>query len=151
MLAVCQTFEPAGLFARDLAECLALQLAARDRLDPAMRALLANLELLARRDFQALKRICGVDEDDLLDMMAEIRALDPRPGMAFSGGTSRQRSSPMSRCGRPADGSWTVELNAETLPRVLVDQVYFAKVVGRTPRTRPKRTFWPNACRTPTG
>ncbi|TIP34378.1 MAG: RNA polymerase sigma-54 factor, partial [Mesorhizobium sp.] len=87
-LAVCQTFEPAGLFARDLAECLSLQLAARDRLDPAMKALVANLELLARRDFQTLKRICGVDEEDLLDMLAEIRALDPRPGTAFSGGAS---------------------------------------------------------------
>ncbi|TIT43354.1 MAG: RNA polymerase sigma-54 factor, partial [Mesorhizobium sp.] len=87
-LAVCQTFEPAGIFARDLAECLSLQLAVRDRLDPAMKALIANLELLARRDFQTLKRICGVDEEDLLDMLAEIRALDPRPGMAFSGGAS---------------------------------------------------------------
>ncbi|TGV99773.1 RNA polymerase sigma-54 factor, partial [Mesorhizobium sp. M2D.F.Ca.ET.145.01.1.1] len=88
VLAVCQTFEPAGLFARDLAECLSLQLAVRDRLDPAMKALVANLELLARRDFQTLKRVCGVDEEDLLDMLAEIRALDPRPGMAFSGGAS---------------------------------------------------------------
>ena len=84
MLAVCQTFDPAGMFARDLAECLALQLKARDRFDPAIAALVANLDLLARRDFVALRRICGVDEEDLVDMVAEIRALDPRPGMAFS-------------------------------------------------------------------
>ena len=91
----------AGLFARDLAECLALQLRARDRLDPAMAALLDNLELLARRDFQSLKRICGVDEEDLLDMLAEIRTLDPKPGTGFEA-ARRKRSCPMSSCGRAA-------------------------------------------------
>lgn len=127
VLAVCQAFEPAGIFARDLAECLSLQLAVRDRLDPAMKALIANLELLARRDFQTLKRICGVDEEDLLDMLAEIRALDPRPGMAFSGGTSDAIIADV-EVRAANDGSWVVELNAETLPRVLVDHIYFAQV-----------------------
>lgn len=126
-LAVCQTFEPAGIFARDLAECLSLQLAVRDRLDPAMEALIANLELLARRDFQTLKRICGVDEEDLLDMLAEIRALDPRPGMAFSGGVSDAIVADV-EVRAANDGSWVIELNAETLPRVLVDHIYFAQV-----------------------
>ncbi|RWO91082.1 RNA polymerase factor sigma-54 [Mesorhizobium sp.] len=126
-LAVCQTFEPTGLFARDLAECLSLQLAVRDRLDPAMKALIANLELLARRDFQTLKRICGVDEEDLLDMLAEIRALDPRPGMAFSGGASDAIIADV-EVRAANDGSWVIELNPETLPRVLVDHIYFARV-----------------------
>ncbi|HEY4192305.1 MAG TPA: RNA polymerase factor sigma-54 [Mesorhizobium sp.] len=126
-LAVCQGFDPAGIFARDLSECLALQLAVRDRLDPAMKALLANLDLLAKRDFQALKRLCGVDEEDILDMLAEIRLLDPRPGMAFS--TSGSETVVADVEVRAAnDGSWAVELNPETLPRVLVDQVYFAHV-----------------------
>ncbi|WP_192183393.1 RNA polymerase factor sigma-54 [Mesorhizobium amorphae] len=129
VLDVCQTFEPAGLFARDLAECLSLQLAVRDRLDPAMKALVSNLELLARRDFQTLKRICGVDEEDLLDMLAEIRALDPRPGTAFLGGTSDAIVADV-EVRAANDGSWTVELNAETLPRVLVDHIYFARVSG---------------------
>ncbi|ANT53598.1 RNA polymerase factor sigma-54 [Mesorhizobium amorphae] len=129
VLDVCQTFEPAGLFARDLAECLSLQLAVRDRLDPAMKALVANLELLARRDFQTLKRICGVDEEDLLDMLAEIRALDPRPGTAFLGGASDAIVADV-EVRAANDGSWTVELNAETLPRVLVDHIYFARVSG---------------------
>jgi len=127
VLGICQTFEPAGLFARDLAECLSLQLAVRDRLDPAMKALVANLELLARRDFQTLKRICGVDEEDLLDMLAEIRALDPRPGLAFSGGASDAIVSDV-EVRAANDGSWAVELNADTLPRVLVDNVYFARI-----------------------
>ncbi|MGX5839988.1 RNA polymerase factor sigma-54 [Mesorhizobium sp. ArgA1] len=127
VLVVCQTFEPVGLFARDLAECLSLQLAVRDRLDPAMKTLVGNLELLARRDFQTLKRLCGVDEEDLLDMLAEIRALDPRPGTAFSGGTSDAIVADV-EVRAANDGSWTVELNAETLPRVLVDHIYFAHV-----------------------
>ncbi|QPC86198.1 RNA polymerase factor sigma-54 [Mesorhizobium sp. NBSH29] len=127
VLATCQNFEPVGLFARDLAECLMLQLAARDRLDPAMRALIENLDLLAKRDFHSLKKICGVDEQDLLDMLAEIRALDPRPGMAFSGGHTDTIVADV--IVKPAsDGSWAIELNVETLPRVLVDQIYFANV-----------------------
>jgi RNA polymerase sigma-54 factor len=126
-LAVCQAFEPAGIFARDLGECLALQLAGRDRFDPAMQALVAHLDLLAKRDFQALKRLCGVDEEDILDMLAEIRALDPRPGMRFSGGSSEAVIADV-EVRAAGDGSWAVELNPETLPRVLVDQVYFAQV-----------------------
>jgi len=131
VLKTCQGFEPAGLFARDLAECLALQLAQRDRLDPAMQALLDNLDLLARRDFATLKRICGVDQDDILDMLGEIRALDPRPGTRFIGGNTDAVVADV-EVRAVGDGSWTVELNPETLPRVLVDHVYFAKVSGKT-------------------
>ncbi|MDH4986608.1 RNA polymerase factor sigma-54 [Aminobacter anthyllidis] len=131
VLTGCQGFDPAGLFARDLAECLRIQLIRRDRLDPAMAALIDNLDLLAKRDFQSLKRICGVDEEDLLAMLAEIRALDPRPGGAFSVG-SADTIVPDVEVRQAADGSWAVELNPDTLPRVLVDQVYFAQVTGRT-------------------
>ena len=129
VLSVCQTFEPAGLFARDLAQCLGLQLAQLDRLDPAMSAMLANLDLLARRDFAALKRLCGVEQDDLLDMLAEIRALDPRPGARFSGGNTDAIVADV-EVRAVADGSWAVELNPETLPRVLVDHIYFTQVSG---------------------
>jgi RNA polymerase sigma-54 factor len=131
VLAVCQGFDPIGVFARDLAECLALQLAERNRLDPAMRALIDNLDLLARRDFATLKRLCGVGEEDLIDMLAEIRGLDPRPGLAFSGGVSDAIVADV-EVRSAGDGSWTVELNPETLPRVLVDQIYFAEVSRRS-------------------
>jgi RNA polymerase sigma-54 factor len=130
VLSACQSFDPPGLFARDLAECLALQLRRRNRLDPAMGSLVANLELLARRDFQALKKICAVDEEDLLDMLAEIRALDPRPGLAFSGGAMDTIVADV-EVKSASDGSWTVELNPDTLPRVLVDQIYFTQVSQR--------------------
>ncbi|MCA3574066.1 MAG: RNA polymerase sigma-54 factor, partial [Aestuariivirga sp.] len=83
VLARLRTCDPAGVFARDLKECLSLQLRERNRYDPAMAALVANLELLARRDYAALKTLCGVDLDDLKDMIAELRALNPKPGHAF--------------------------------------------------------------------
>ncbi|MBX3581843.1 MAG: RNA polymerase factor sigma-54 [Rhizobiaceae bacterium] len=129
VLATCQGFEPSGLFARNLAECLALQLAQSNRLDPAMQALLDNLDLLARRDFQSLKRICSVEEEDLLDMLAEIRALDPRPGTRFSGGNTDTIVADV-EVRAAGDGSWAVELNPETLPKVLVDNIYYAQVAG---------------------
>lgn len=139
VLAVCQTFEPTGVFATDLAQCLSLQLAGRNRLDPAMATLVANLEFLARRDFQVLKRLCGVDEEDLLDMLAEIRALDPRPGLAFCQEPS-DTIVPDVEVRANNDGSWSVELNLEALPRVLVDQAYFAVVSGHA-RSRAEKDF----------
>jgi len=139
VLRTCQTCEPTGIFARDLAECLALQLKQRDRFDPAMQILIDNLDLLARRDFQSLRKLCSVDDDDLLDMLAEIRALDPRPGLAFvSGSTDAIVADVEVRAA--SDGSWTVELNPETLPRVLVDQIYFAQVSGHA-RDQAEKDF----------
>lgn len=126
-IALVQTFEPTGIGARDLAECLALQLRELDRFDPAMQAMVAHLPLVARRDFASLRKICGVDDEDLKDMMAEIRRLDPKPGRAF-GGAPIQPVAPdvIVRAGR--DGDWIIELNADALPRVLVNQSYVATV-----------------------
>ncbi len=83
VLAILQSFDPPGICARDLAECLAIQLKEHDRYDPAMQALVARLDLVARRDFAALKKVCGVGDEDLADMIAEIRRLNPKPGLAF--------------------------------------------------------------------
>lgn len=139
VLGVCQTFVPTGLFARGLSECLSLQLAERNRLDPGMMGMLANLDLIARRDIAALKRICGVSTEDVLDMMAEIRQLDPRPGTAFTVGVS-EAVVPDVIVRVAGDGSWLVELNPEALPRVLVDNVYFARVQGQA-RDQSERDF----------
>lgn len=122
-----QTIEPAGLFARSLKECLALQLKERNRLDPAMQALLDNLEMLAKRDIPGLMRICGVDQEDIADMVQEIRALNPKPGLLF-GGEPVQTLVPDVYVRRANDGTWLVELNSDTLPRVLVNSRYYAKV-----------------------
>ena len=127
VLALVQTFDPPGVGARDLAECLAIQLRERDRYDPAMQALIANLPLLAKREFATLRRLCGVDEEDIADMVAEIRRLDPKPGRAF-GGETLQPVAPDVIVKAAADGGWQVELNTDVLPRVLVNQTYAATV-----------------------
>jgi len=127
VLAILQGFDPAGVCARDLQECLALQLIERDRYDPAMRALVENLELLAKRDYAALRRLTRVDDEDLADMVAEIRALNPKPGNAF-GSAVVQPVVPDVVVRAGPDGGWLVELNSETLPKVLVNQSYFARV-----------------------
>lgn len=127
VLAALQLLDPPGVFARSLSECLEIQLRQKDRFDPAMERLIRNLDLLARRDFATLKRLCGVDEEDLLDMMAEIRQLNPKPGSAFE--TSVSEAIMPDIVVRPSsDGSWLVELNPDALPRVLVSQTYFASV-----------------------
>ncbi|CAN5380922.1 RNA polymerase factor sigma-54 [soil metagenome] len=126
-LAVVQGLEPAGIGARDLAECLTIQLRERNRFDPAMATLLANLELVARRDYPALRRLCGVDEEDLVEMLAELKSLNPKPGNAF-GATPIQPVIPDVVVRSSPDGGWLVELNTGTLPRVLVNQAYYATV-----------------------
>ncbi|MDO9426890.1 MAG: RNA polymerase factor sigma-54 [Methylobacterium sp.] len=127
VLKLVQSFEPAGIAARDLAECLALQLRDRDRFDPAMQALVSRLDLVAKRDFASLRRLCGVDDEDLVDMLAELRRLDPKPGRAF-GARAVEVLIPDVFVRAAPDGSWLVELNAEALPRVLVNQSYYARV-----------------------
>jgi RNA polymerase sigma-54 factor len=139
VLSVLQTLEPTGVYARGLSECLALQLAERDRLDPAMRTMLDNIDLIARRDFAQLRRLCGVDDEDVAEMIREIVALDPKPGNAF-GGAPVQVVVP-DVVVRPAqDGGWSVELNTETLPRVLVNQAYYA-TVSRTARGDAEKSY----------
>jgi RNA polymerase sigma-54 factor len=137
VLAILQTFDPPGICARDLAECLALQLKERNRYDPAMAALIGRLDLVARRDFAGLKKICGVGDEDLADMIAEIRRLNPKPGLAF--GSAIVHPIVPDVFVRPApDGAWLVELNSDTLPKVLLNQTYYAKVSGRTRRDTEK-------------
>ena len=127
VLSILQTLDPAGVCARNLTECLALQLKERDRFDPAMQRLVENLPLLAKRDLAALRRLCGVDDDDLADMIAEIRSLNPKPGLAF-GSTMVQPIVPDVFVRAGPDGAWLVELNSDTLPKVLISQKYHAQV-----------------------
>ena len=120
-------FDPTGVFARDLAECLAVQLIERNRFDPAMAALIGNLELLARRDYRALRMICGVDEADLRDMIAEIRRLDPKPGARFEHEpVAALIPDVIIRIG--PDGAYIAELNPETMPRVLIRRGFHARM-----------------------
>ena len=123
-------FDPVGLFALDLRECLAAQLAERNRLDPAMATLLDNLELLAKRDTRRLMALCGVDAEDMVQMIGEIRALDPKPGASFEAMPAPTVVPDLLMRALP-DGTWFIELNPETLPRVLVNERFYARVVPR--------------------
>ena len=127
VVAILQTFDPPGVCARNLTECLAIQLKDRNRFDPAMQALVGRLDLLAKRDLAGLRRICGVGDEDLTEMIAEIRALNPKPGLAF-GSTVVQPIVPDVFVRPAPDGSFIVELNSDTLPKVLVNQIYHAKL-----------------------
>ncbi|HEY8382336.1 MAG TPA: RNA polymerase factor sigma-54 [Microvirga sp.] len=139
VLALVQSFDPPGIAARDLAECLAIQLRERDRFDPAMQVLVSRLDLVARRDLNALKRLCGVDDEDLGQMLAEIRALEPKPGRAF-GAAPVEVLVPDAFVRLSPDGSFIVELNSATLPRVLVNQTYHARV-AKTARADTDKAF----------
>lgn len=140
VLSVIQGFDPVGVAARDVRECLMIQLKDQNRYDPAIGALLDNLPLLARRDMAALKKICGVDDEDLRDMVAEIRGLTPRPGAAFPGGEAASAVAPDVFVREGPGGLWNVELNGDTLPRLLLDQRYHARVSGQS-KTDQEKTF----------
>ncbi|MBX9825835.1 MAG: RNA polymerase factor sigma-54 [Xanthobacteraceae bacterium] len=127
VLSIVQTFDPSGVCARNLTECLSIQLREQDRFDPAMQALVGRLDLLAKRDLASLRRICGVGDDDLTEMIAEIRRLNPKPGLAF-GSTTVQPVVPDVYVRQGPDGSYIVELNSDTLPKVLVNQRYHAEL-----------------------
>ncbi len=134
-----QRFDPPGIFARSLKECLAIQLRDLNRLDPAMVALLDNLELLAARNMAALIRACGVDAEDIADMLAEIRKLNPKPALAFDH-TPAQSITPDILMRAQSGGGWIVELNPDTLPRLLVNQRYFTKVNSEV-RSKAEREY----------
>jgi RNA polymerase sigma-54 factor len=148
VLSVLQTFDPPGVCARNLTECLAIQLKEQDRFDPAMQALVSHLDLLAKRDLSALRRICGVDDEDLAQMIAEVRCLNPKPGFAF-GSTVVQPIVPDVFVRQAPDGNYIVELNADTLPRVLVNQMYYAEV-SRTAKNEKDKSYLADCMQTAT-
>ena len=136
--AAMMRFDPAGLFAETLRDCLAAQLLDLNRLDPAMERLLDNLEMLARRDLRGLMAVCEVDGEDLADMISEVRALNPKPGAGHDTGPMMQVIPDVLMRAAP-DGAWLLELNPDTMPRVLVNQAYHARVSAKA--GREERTF----------
>jgi RNA polymerase sigma-54 factor len=131
-------FDPTGVFARDLAECLSAQLAEQNRLDPAMAALVGNLEMLARRDMRGLLEVCGVDSGDLAEMVAELRRLDPKPGARFESEPLRplipdvlMRPMPVKAEG---ESDWLLEINPETMPRLLIRRGFHARLAASASR-----------------
>ncbi len=138
-LRVLQTFDPVGVFARDLSECLALQLQDRNRYDPAIAKLLDNLHLLASHDLDGLNRVCDQSAEDLADMIMEVKQLNPKPGLKY-GSVTVQPIVPDVAVYAKTDGSWHVELNSETLPRVLVNQTYYT-TVSKSAKSKQDKSY----------
>jgi RNA polymerase sigma-54 factor len=130
VLGTLQSFDPPGICARDLAECLAMQLKEKDRYDPFMERLLDNLDLIAACDFQRLRKLCGVDQDDLREMISELRALNPRPGAGFET-AEVETLVPDVIVKRSPDGAWKAELNPNAAPSLAVDRAYYASLKKR--------------------
>jgi RNA polymerase sigma-54 factor len=148
VLRIMQEFDPPGVCARNLAECLAIQLKERDRFDPAMERMVGHLDLLAKHDVSALRKICGVGEDDIADMAGEIRQLNPKPGLAF-GSVTVQPIVPDVLVRPGPHGGLIIELNSETLPKVLVNQHYHAEV-SRSARNQKDKVYLADCLQTAT-
>ncbi len=132
-LNLLQSFEPAGIGGRDMAECLWLQLRQPDRavfpeiadarvLEAARRVCREHLNLLASRDYIHLRRALHCDDDCLRAVQAVIRRLDPRPGAQYTGREAQYVMPDV--IVRNVRGVWRVELNPETRPRLSVNQLY---------------------------
>ena len=137
-LALVQSLDPPGIAARSLEECIALQARAADRYDPAMARLIANLDLLAKGRMADLRRICGVDDEDLADMVRELRGYDPKPGCQFVSKEAEAITPDLFV--RKTKGGWIVELNNAALPRVLVNRRYHAEL-KRGPQDKASKAW----------
>jgi RNA polymerase sigma-54 factor len=138
-LKILQGFDPVGVMARNLQECMEIQLKDKGRFDPEIAIFIQHLDLLAAHDFPKLKKLCNCDDEDIADMIAEVRNLDPRPGLAF-GTVPVQPVIPDVKVYQRNDGSWHVELNTGVLPRVLVNQVYYT-TVSKNARSRKEKEY----------
>ncbi|WP_097062648.1 RNA polymerase factor sigma-54 [Sphingomonas guangdongensis] len=139
VLRVIQTFDPTGVGARDLAECLTLQAKEADRYDPCMAALLANLDLLARGELTRLKRICAVDDEDMADMIRELRGYDPKPGCRYGGEPATGIVPDIFVAARGS--GWGIEINSATLPRVLVNRRYYTELAKGGGKDRQSKAW----------
>ena len=142
VLARLQQFEPAGIFAMDLAQCLEIQLRENGELTPVMQVMLANISLLEKHDFKTLQKKCGVDEATLKNMLIALRRLDPKPGAQFTHDIAQTLVPDiLMRKNKDANNpdTWIVELNPDTLPRVLVNQRYAAMVQSKNVKKEEKQ------------
>ena len=139
-------FDPVGIGARDLRECLEIQLQEKNRFDPMIEIFVKHLDLLAKRDFVQLKKLCGASDDDIKDMIAEIKSLNPKPGAGFDP-IRIEPAIPDVFIRKAADGSWQVELNSAIMPKILVNQIYAAKV-QKSARNEIEKNFVSDALQT---
>ena len=133
-----QQMDPAGVFARSLAECLRLQLVDMNRLDPVMAIFLDNLEMMGSGDLKGLQKKCGVDAEDFAQMLADVRRCNPKPAMGFAA-EDAQAVIPDVIVRRSKGGGWHLELNPDALPRVLINRQYASDVGARATDKEAKK------------
>jgi RNA polymerase sigma-54 factor len=126
-LRLVQSLDPSGVGARNLAECIAIQAREADRYDPCMKALIDNLDLVARGEVDRLKRLCRVDDEDFADMLRELRSYNPRPGLAFAPAETGSVV-PDILVTANAAGGWDIAINEDTLPKLIVNRGYFLEL-----------------------
>lgn len=130
VIKLVQTFDPPGVGARDLRECLLLQLEqlppATERRTAAIELVRDHFELLASRDFAGLARRTQLTEGELIEVMTLVRSLNPRPGGSIdSGGIEYVEPDILVSKRR---GRWTVELNRDSAPRVRINDGYASMI-----------------------
>ncbi len=143
VLSGVQSFDPTGVAARSLSECIALQAQEADRYDPAMARLIDNLELLAQGRLAQLKRMCDVDDEDMSDMIKELRGYDPKPGLKF--GFERSHAVTPDIYIAQRGSGWSVEINSASLPRLLINRSYHAELTRDGTQDRASK-LWLSEC-----
>lgn len=134
LLDAMRGFDPAGIFARDLPDCLRLQLKDMGKLDPLMDLFLNHLHLLGQHNYDELSKICDVPPPVIRELADELKLLNPKPARLFDHHVA-QTAVPdvlMKRLPKDVGGGYRVEMNADTLPRVLVNQEYCTEVLNAT-------------------
>ena len=137
-ITVLQRFDPVGIFARNLPECLMLQLKDQNLFDPMMESFIEHIHLMEKGDLQGLRKVCGASEEDFTDILAQIRKLDPHPARRFINDMA-QPVIPDVFVRQGKGGVWQVELNSDVLPKVLVDQAYYQELDTRSHQKDDKR------------
>ena len=144
VLRVVQDFDPPGVAARDLAECLRLQLQQLQQVQPTSECLRAltivnsQMALLARRDVAALQAALDTDAENVESALALIQTLQPRPGQAYQAQDSGYLAPDV--VVRKHQGRWKVSLNPEVTPRIRINPHYLG-MVKRADTSRDQLTM----------
>ncbi|HAX7557624.1 TPA: RNA polymerase factor sigma-54 [Escherichia coli] len=121
-----QRFDPVGVAAKDLRDCLLIQLSQFDKTTPwleeARLIISDHLDMLANHDFRTLMRVTRLKEDVLKEAVNLIQSLDPRPGQSIQTGEPEYVIPDV--LVRKHNGHWTVELNSDSIPRLQINQHY---------------------------
>ena len=121
-----QKFEPCGVFAKNLKECLVLQMENQEILTEKNKIIIENLEMLGEGNLRELQKLCSIKEEELKEIIRKIRLLNPKPGLKYSE-ENIDLLSPDVIVSKNKN-NWSVELNNSTLPKITVNQEYISEI-----------------------